>query len=77
MPLKKNASLQLKPKVFFIQACRGSTRITVNDDARTTRASSSNVYTRYYDDKNRLPREVVKSDFLFSYSTLEDHLSKK
>ncbi len=47
----------------------------MNDDARTTRSSSSNVYTCYYDDKNRLSEELVKSDFLFSYSTLEDHES--
>ena len=68
-PLKRNASLKSKPKVFFIQACRGSTRMTVNDDATS---SSSSVYSRYFDHENRLPKEA---DFLFSYSTLEDYVS--
>jgi hypothetical protein len=69
-PLKRNASLKSKPKVFFIQACRGINKMTVNDDATATQ--SSNFYTSYYDDKNRLPKEV---DFLFAYSTLEDYVS--
>jgi hypothetical protein len=68
-PLKRTASLKSKPKVFFIQACRGSTRMTVNDDATP---SSSSVYSRYFDHENRLPKEA---DFLFSYSTLEDYVS--
>ena len=45
----------------------------VNDDATKSKSSSNNiVYSRYHDDKNRLPKEV---DFLFAYSTLEDYLS--
>jgi caspase 6 len=72
-PLKRNASLKSKPKVFFIQACRGSARMTVNHDAPSiTNSLSSNVYSRYFDHDKRLPREA---DFLFSYSTLEDHVS--
>ncbi len=58
--------------MFSIQASRGPSPIKVNDGARTTRFSSSNVYTRYHDDKNRLSEEA---DFLFSFSTLEDHES--
>ena len=44
----------------------------VNDDATKSKSSSNIVYSRYHDDKNRLPKEV---DFLFAYSTLEDYLS--
>ena len=72
-PLKRNATLKSKPKVFFIQACRGSNRMTVNDDATTIAASNSgDVYSRYFDHEKRLAKEV---DFLFSYSTLEDFVS--
>jgi len=55
-PLKTNASLKSKPKVFFIQACRSNTEI-----------SNSNVNSRYFDHEHRLPKVT---DFLFSYSTL-------
>ena len=44
----------------------------VNDDATKSNRSNNIVYSRYHDDKNRLPKEV---DFLFAYSTLEDYLS--
>ena len=72
-PLKRNTSLQSKPKVFFIQACRGNTKMTADDGTATATSSSSNsVFSRFYDDKNRLPKEA---DFLYSYSTLEDHAS--
>jgi caspase 7 len=72
-PLKRNTSLISKPKVFFIQACRGSTKMTAdNGTATITRSSSNIVFSRYFDGKNRLPKEV---DFLYSYSTLEDHES--
>jgi hypothetical protein len=72
-PLKRNTSLQSKPKVFFIQACRGNTKMTADDgNTATTRSSNSSVFSRFYDDKNRLPKEA---DFLYSYSTLEDHAS--
>ena len=55
-PLKRNASLIPKPKVFFIQACRSNTEI-----------SNNNVNSRSFDHDKRLPSEV---GFLFSYSTL-------
>jgi hypothetical protein len=55
-PLKTNASLKSKPKVFFIQACLSNSEI-----------SNSNVNSRYFDHEHRLPKET---DFLFSYSTL-------
>ena len=66
-PLKINASLIPKPKIFFIQACRGK---VVNDDATTTQSSS--FHSRFYDHEHRLPKET---GFLFSYSTLEDCVS--
>jgi hypothetical protein len=69
-PLKKNPTLKSKPKVFFIQACRGRARMTVNDATGTTQ--SSRFHLRYYDHEHRLPQEV---DFLFAYSTLEDYVS--
>ena len=40
--LKTNASLKSKPKVYFIQACRGRARMTVSDDATTTHSPSNN-----------------------------------
>jgi hypothetical protein len=55
-PLKKNASLKSKSKVFFIQACRSNTEI-----------SNNNVNSRSSDHEKRLPSEV---GFFFSYSTL-------
>jgi hypothetical protein len=69
-PLKENASLKSKPKLFFIQACRGSNEMTVNDDA--PKSKSSSFHLRFYDHEHRLPKET---DFLFSYSTLEDYVS--
>ncbi len=44
----------------------------VNDDAPRKKSSSNIVHSRYYDEKNRLPKEV---DFLFAYSTLEGYES--
>jgi hypothetical protein len=67
-PLKRNTSLQSKTKVFFIQACRGNTKMTADDGT----GPSSSVFSRFYDDKNRLPKEA---DFLYSFSTLENHAS--
>ena len=46
--------------------------MTVDDGARTTQSSSNIVHSRYYDHEHRLPKET---DFLFSYSTLENHVS--
>ena len=65
-PLKTNISLKSKPKVFFIQACRRSNEMSADNP------SSNIVYSRYYDHEHRLPKET---DFLFSYSTLENHVS--
>jgi hypothetical protein len=71
-PLKRNPTLKSKPKMFFIQACRGGNEMKVNDDATKSKSSSNIVHSRYYDHENRLPKET---DFLFAYSTLEDYLS--
>jgi hypothetical protein len=71
-PLKTNASLKSKPKIFFIQACSGSNELTADNPSGTTRSSSNIVHSRYYDHEHRLPKET---DFLFAYSTLEDYLS--
>jgi hypothetical protein len=65
-PLKTNASLKSKPKIFFIQACRGSTEMTLKKDCK------EKLYSRYFDQENRLSEEA---DFLLSYSTLEGYVS--
>ena len=71
-PLKTNASLKSKPKIFFIQACRGNNEMIADNPTGITRSSSNIVHSRYYDHEHRLPKET---DFLFAYSTLEDYLS--
>jgi len=70
-PLKRNATLISKPKIFFIQACRGNNKMTADGKKRPS-SSNSIVHERYFDDKNRLPKEA---DFLVSYSTLEGNES--
>ena len=70
-PLKKNFTLTEKPKLFFIQACRGSKKMK-SSEADIETDDAENILSKYYDDERRPPREA---DFLFSYSTVEDFLS--
>ncbi len=68
--MKRNTSLQSKPKVFFIQACRGNTKMTADDGPPPpplTRSSSNIVLSRFYDDKNRLPKRSRLSLLVFDF----------
>ena len=66
-PFKTNRSLINKPKLFFVQACRGDQEmLNIESD------STSTNYDRFETDANRVPIEV---DFLYSYSTVKGFFS--
>ena len=64
-PFKRNRSLKNKPKLFFIQACRGSNFISAIEKMDDDQVS-------FEEDASRVP---IEADFLYSYSTIEDFYS--
>ena len=72
-PFKKNMSLTGKPKLFFIQACRGHNQMVWN-----TKQKDLNIEVDSYTpqneesvgDKIKTPSEA---DFLYSYATVEGY----
>jgi len=66
-PFKMNKRLKNKPKLFFIQACRGNQTMANMDNIQTDSAID------YYEtDATRVP---VEADFLYSYSSVEGYYS--
>ncbi|KAI3379882.1 hypothetical protein SNEBB_002276 [Seison nebaliae] len=66
-PLQRSVSLVGKPKLLFIQACRGS---KLNERIHSTNGKIC------IDAKEQLPSIQsipIKADFLFAYATLEGH----
>jgi len=65
-PFKTNRTLKNKPKLFFIQACRGHQRMTqVEHDA----------YNTDYETDAIIKRVPIEADFLFAYSTVEGYVA--
>ncbi len=66
-PFKTNRTLKNKPKLFFVQACRGDQEMpNIESD------STSTNYDRFETDANRVP---IEADFLYSYSTVKGFYS--
>jgi hypothetical protein len=65
-PFKENRSLKNKPKLFFIQSCRGKKKMASIDQIE------SDFLEHYETDLNRVPKEA---DILISYSTVEGFYS--
>ena len=66
-PFKTNRTLKNKPKLFFVQACRGDQEMpNIESDSNSTN------YDRFETDANRVP---IEADFLYSYSTVKGFYS--
>jgi hypothetical protein len=67
-PFKTNKSLKNKPKLFFIQACRGNQTLKNMDDIESEAVS----YDSFETDSTKVP---IEADLLCSYSTIEGYYS--
>ena len=63
-------SLRGKPKLFFIQACRGD-----DEDEGVSVTTDQVVFAKEYTSKSPASRIPKHADFLYSYSTVDDHVS--
>ena len=73
-PFKLNRSLKGKPKLFFIQSCRGKNKMLAHDGAQT-----QDFYTELehegLEKTNASYKIPLEADFLICHSTVEGYLS--
>ena len=69
-PFKQNKTLKNKPKLFFIQACRGTQEM--NNLVSDQKDGDANDDDLYDSEASRVP---IEADFLFCYSTVEGYYS--
>jgi hypothetical protein len=66
-PFKNVQSLKNKPKLFFVNACRGEGYVPIHD-----RVASDNQTSR---DLHKAENTPIEADFLFAYSTVANYVS--
>jgi hypothetical protein len=66
-PFKNVQSLKNKPKLFFVNACRGEGYVPIHD-----RVASDNQTSR---DLHEAAKTPIEADFLFAYSTVANYYS--
>ena len=73
-PLKLNRSLKDKPKLFFIQSCRGKNKMLTHDGAQT-QDFHIELEQEGLENENASYKIPIEADFLICYSTVEGYLS--
>jgi hypothetical protein len=66
-PFKNVQSLKNKPKLFFVNACRGEGYVPIHDCVASDTLTSS--------DLNAAAKTPIEADFLFAYSTVANYYS--
>jgi len=65
-PFKTNNSLKNKPKLFFIQSCRGNKEMAQHNSSSCSDSNNNNVCG------TKVP---IEADYLYAYSTVEGYYS--
>jgi len=71
-PFKSNASLKDKPKLFFVNACRGNNLTPVHQDTQNQEEMNAqgNMYLN-----NEMDKTLKEADFLSCFSTTTNYYS--
>ena len=70
-PFKKITSLKDKPKMFFVNACRGDTMTPTHDNVKEDVMDKEDANH----DLNKANKTPLDADFLFVYSTVANYFS--
>jgi chaperonin cofactor prefoldin len=66
-PFKNVQSLKNKPKLFFVNACRGKGYVPIHDGVASDEQTSSDLH--------EAAKTPIDADFLFAYSTVANYYS--